>query len=55
MIGVRTILGVLGIIAGIYLLYKIMFGKSKIDDEYNKVYDKILTSDEYKVKGQYDR
>ena len=26
-----------------------------VDDNYQKVYDKVLTSKEYKVKGQYDK
>ena len=55
MISVRTILGILGMVVGIYLLYKLMFGKSKLDEDYDRTYDKILTADEYKVKGQYDR
>ncbi|MFH0868412.1 MAG: hypothetical protein V1831_03795 [Candidatus Woesearchaeota archaeon] len=45
----------LGIVMGIYLLYKVFFGRNKFDEEYKKVYNKILTSDEYKVKGQYDK
>ena len=31
MISVRTILGILGMVVGIYLLYKLMFGKSKLE------------------------
>jgi len=45
----------LGIVIGIYLLYKFLFNTSKFDDDYNGMYDKVLTSDEYKVKGQYDK
>ncbi len=55
MVSIRIILGVFGIIAGIYLLYKLMFSKSGFEEDYDRTYDKILTADEYKVKGQYDR
>ena len=44
-----------GIVLGIYLLYKLLFSTSKVDDDYNGLYDKVLTSEEYKVKGQYDK
>jgi len=47
----------LGIMMGIYIMYKIMFNKSKIsnDNDYQRVYNKVLTSEEYKVKGQYNK
>ena len=45
----------LGILVGIYLLYKLLFRTSRSDDDYQKVYNKVLTSEEYKVKGQYDK
>ena len=45
----------MGIALGIYLLYKMFFGNKKINNEFEKGYDKILNSDEYKVKGQYDK
>jgi len=51
----KTILIGLGVIIGIYLLYKLLFNRSKIDNEYEQIYDKVLTSKEYKVKGQYDK
>ena len=51
----KTILIVLGIVIGIYLLYKLFFRTSKFDEDYQKVYNKVLTSEEYKVKGQYDK
>jgi|TARA_B100001971_G_scaffold187336_1_gene187973 hypothetical protein len=51
----KNILIGLGILVGIYLLYKFLFRASKFDDEYQKVYNKVLTSEEYKVKGQYDK
>ena len=51
----KIILIGLGIIMGIYLLYKILFSKSKFEEDYEKTYNKILTSEEYRVKGQYDK
>ena len=51
----NTLLIGLGVVVGLYLLYKLFFSRSKFDQEYERVYNKILTSDEYKVKGQYDK
>lgn len=51
----KTILIGLAVIMGIYLLYKLFFHTSKFDEDYQKVYNKVLTSEEYKVKGQYDK
>jgi hypothetical protein len=51
----NNILIVLGIVVGAFVLYKIFFGKNKFQEEYEQLYDKILTSDENKVKGQYDK
>jgi len=45
----------LGIVMGIYFLYKLLFSTSKLDEDYNRMYNKVLTSEEYKVKGQYDK
>jgi len=45
----------LGIVIGIYLLFKLFFGKNEITNEYEQTYNKILTSKEYKVKGQYEK
>lgn len=51
----KTVLIVLGVVVGLYLLYRLLFSTNKFDEEYQKIYNKILTSDEYKVKGQYDK
>tara|TARA_Y100000310_G_scaffold341089_1_gene439083 strand:+ start:22113 stop:22280 length:168 start_codon:yes stop_codon:yes gene_type:complete len=51
----KTILIGLGIVIGLYLLYKLLFSTNKFDDEYNQLYNKVITSEEYKVKGQYDK
>lgn len=51
----KTILIGLGIVIGLYLLYKLFFARNKFDEEYQQLYNKILNSEEYKVKGQYDK
>jgi len=54
----QNILIGLGIIMGIYLLYKFLFNKSKSnnnDEDYQQVYNKVLNAKEYKVKGQYNK
>ncbi|MBI2541235.1 hypothetical protein HYV80_00805 [Candidatus Woesearchaeota archaeon] len=51
----RTILiGVYAAIA-LYLLYKVLFRKNPFQNEYEKLYNHILTSNKYKVKGQFDK
>ena len=50
----RGIYGVL-IIYGIWIVYNIFFRKSPYQDEYDKMYNNILKSNKYKVKGQYDK
>jgi len=42
-------------LVGVYLIYKLFFKKSKFDTEYEKLYNKVLNSKEYKVKGQYEK
>ncbi len=51
----KTMLIGLGIILGIYLLYRLLFSKSKFEEDYDRLYNKVLTSEEYRVKGQYDK
>ena len=53
----QNILIGLGIIMGIYLLYKLLFNRSKTNDDndFQRHYNKVLTAEEYKVKGQYDK
>ena len=51
----KTILIALGVVIGIYLLYKLLFSRNKFDEEYDQLYNKVLDSEEYKVKGQYDK
>ena len=51
----KTILMAVYVLVGLYLLYKVLFRKSLYQEQYEKLYNEILTSDKYKVKGQYDR
>ena len=51
----QEILMGLGIVIGIYLLSKFLFRTGKVDDDYQRSYNDVLTSEEYKVKGQYDK
>ena len=51
----RTVLVSIYVIIGLYLLYRILFRKNPYQDEYEKLYNEILTSDKYKVKSQYDK
>ena len=51
----KTILTGIYIAVGLYILYRLFFRKSPYQEEYEKMYNEVLTSDKYKVKGQYDR
>lgn len=51
----KTILISIYILIGLYVMYKIFFRKNPYQTEYERLYNKILTSDKHKVKGQYDR
>ena len=51
----KTILAAIYVIAGLYILYMLFFRKNPYHDEYERLYNEILTSDKYKVKGQYDK
>ncbi len=50
----KTILIGIYIAVGLYILLKFFLKKSKFEEDYDKLYNEILTSDKYKVKGQYD-
>ena len=39
----------------LYLLYKTFFSKNPYKDEYEKMYNEVLNSKKYRVKGQYDK
>ena len=51
----KTILISIYVVIGLYILYKLFFKKKPYHDEYEKLYNDILTSDKYKVKGQYEK
>ncbi len=44
----------LGIILAI-ILYFVLFGKNKKNIKFEKEYNEILSSEKYKVKGQYEK
>ena len=52
---VNNIIIGLGLVLGIYIMYKLFYNKISVDDDYQKVYNKVMTSEEHKVKGQYDK
>ena len=43
------------ILLGIYILYRVLSTRVNHDREYEKIYDEVLNSEEYKVKGQYGK
>ena len=51
----KAILISIYVIFTLYILYKIFFKKNPYQEEYEKLYNEILTSDKYKVKGQFDK
>lgn len=51
----KTILISVYVIIGLYIVYKFFFGKNPYQEEYERLYNEILNSKKYKVKGQYDK
>ena len=51
----KTVLIAVYVVVGLYILYKLFFRKNPYQGEYERLYNKILTSDKHKVKGQYDK
>ena len=51
----KTIVMGVYVIIGLYILYKLFFRKNPYQQAYERLYNEILTSDKYKVKGQYDK
>ncbi len=51
----RLILVSVYVTIGLYILYKLFFRKNPYQEEYEKLYNEIINSDKYKVKGQYDK
>lgn len=54
MLSKTILMGIYALVA-LYILYKLFFKKNPYQEEYEKLYNEILTSDKYKVKGQHDR
>ena len=42
-------------LVGLYILYRLLFRKNPYQEEYERLYNEILNSSKYKVKGQYDK
>ena len=51
----KTVLIAIYALVGLYILYRLFFKKNPYQKEYERLYEKILNSDKYKVKGQYDK
>ena len=51
----RAILISVYVLVGLYILFRLFFRKNPFQEDYEKLYNDILTSDKYKVKGQYDK
>lgn len=51
----KTILISVYVVVGLYILYRLLFKKNPYQDEYERLYNEILSSKKYKVKGQYDK
>jgi len=51
----RSVLISLYVFIGLYLIFKVIFKKNPYQEDYERLYNKILHSDKYKVKGQYDK
>ncbi|MDP6648210.1 MAG: hypothetical protein QGH34_02350 [Candidatus Woesearchaeota archaeon] len=51
----RTILIGIYVLIGLYILYKLLFRKNPYREDYEKVYNHVLNSKKYKVKGQFDK
>ena len=51
----KSILAGIYVAVGLYLLYKLFFSKNPYQDEYDKLYNEVIHSKKYKVKGQFDK
>ena len=43
------------VVVSLYFLYRLLFRKNPYQEEYERLYNEILNSSKYKVKGQYDK
>ncbi|MFH1439943.1 MAG: hypothetical protein ABIG89_05220 [Candidatus Woesearchaeota archaeon] len=51
----KEILIAMYILLGIYIFYRLFLRKNKDDKDFEKFYEEVLNSKEYKVKGQYEK
>ena len=51
----KTILMGIYVVVGIYIIYRLFFRRDHYQQEYERLYNKVLNSAKYKVKGQYDK
>jgi archaellum component FlaF (FlaF/FlaG flagellin family) len=51
----KTFFATVIVVLGIYYLFKYLVSRTKVDDNYQELYNKVLTSEDSKVKGQYDK
>ena len=51
----KTILVGVYVILVLYILYRVFFKRNPYQEEYERIYNEVLTSSKYKVKGQHDR
>ena len=49
----RVLIG-LGIVAIAFIIYKILYPQSSYEEDVEKELEEVVSSDKYKVKGQYD-
>ena len=50
----RIVLATVYVLVGAYILYFLFYRKNPDQAEYEKLYNKILHGDEFKVKGQWN-
>ena len=51
----KIILIVVYVLFSIYILYWLFFKKNPYHAEYERLYNEIITSKKYRVKGQFDK
>lgn len=52
---VKSILMGIYVAIGLYIMYRVFLRKSPYQEEYERMYNDIIHSKKYKVKGQYDK
>jgi len=49
----RILIGI-GVVAIAFIIYKILSPRKSYEEDIDKELDEVVSSDKYKVKGQYD-